>query len=174
MVQRVLRTLPNMLSLSRLVLAGCFPIVRTAGDRAALIGVAAITDFLDGFIARRARLTSKWGALIDPIADRAFVLVAVTAFLLEGTLTMPQSLVLVSRDIMTAIGFVVARVVPWLRPVEFKARSLGKVVTTLQLSALFAVLVLPTAVSALVVIAGIASALAIADYTVALWRTPGR
>ncbi|GAC1477925.1 MAG: hypothetical protein NVS1B4_21260 [Gemmatimonadaceae bacterium] len=173
MVRRVLRTLPNVLSLSRLVLAACFPLFPAAAGRAALIGAAAVTDFLDGFIARRARLTSKWGALIDPIADRAFVLAAVSTFLSEERLTMPQYFVLIFRDIMTAIGFLVARVVPWLKPVEFKARPLGKVVTVLQLGALLAVLLAPTAVPMSVFLVGVASALAVADYTLALWRTPG-
>ena len=39
------------------------------------------------------------------------------------------------------VGFLVARMIPWLRPVEFKARVLGKVVTVLQLLTLAAVLV---------------------------------
>ncbi|GAC1652808.1 MAG: hypothetical protein NVS4B3_15330 [Gemmatimonadaceae bacterium] len=170
MVRRAFRTLPNLLSLSRLVLAGCFPLVPEAGDRAALIGAAAATDFLDGFIARRARLTSKWGALIDPIADRAFVLVAVTTFLFAGELAVWQYIVLLSRDLMTAIGFLVARIVPWLRPVEFKARAPGKVVTSLQLITLLMVILLPRTVPLLVVATGLTSAFAVADYTRVLWR----
>ena len=68
------------------------------------------------------RVTSRWGALIDPIADRVFALVAVSTFLFTGELSILGYFVMISRDIMTAIGFLVARIVPWLRPVEFKAR----------------------------------------------------
>jgi CDP-diacylglycerol--glycerol-3-phosphate 3-phosphatidyltransferase len=71
---------------------------------------------------------------------------------------------------MTAIGFLVARAVPWLRPVQFKARMSGKITTVLQLITLFAVLVAPSWVRPLVIVVGIASAIAIVDYTLMLWR----
>ena len=63
-----------------------------------------------------------------------------------------------------------ARTIPWLRPVEFKARILGKVVTVLQLFTLAAVLVAPRAVPVLLGGVAMASVLSIADYTLALWR----
>ena len=168
--RRALGRLPNLLSFSRLVLAAGF--VATAGPetRVSLIGVAAVTDFLDGWLARRVQATSRWGALLDPLADRVFVLTVVGTFLFAGLLSTSAYFVLLSRDIATAIGFLVARVIPWLRPVEFKARILGKVVTVLQLFTLAAILVAPTAVPLLLAAVGMTSLLAIADYTLALWR----
>ena len=65
--------LPSAISLSRLVLAAVFIGTSSATGRVALVVVAAFTDFLDGWLARHANLTTKWGALIDPIADRIFV-----------------------------------------------------------------------------------------------------
>ena len=167
-------SLPNVVSMSRVVLAAGFVGAHGADERLALVGVASVTDFLDGWLARRRNAASRWGALIDPIADRIFVLTAVTAFLVGGELTTWQYFVLLSRDIMTAVGFVVARIVPWLRPVEFKARYLGKVATTLQLATFIAILAYPDAVTALVLAVGVASAAAIADYTYALWRARAR
>ena len=167
-------SLPNVVSMSRVVLAAGFVGARGAEERLALIGVASVTDFLDGWLARRRNAATRWGALIDPIADRIFVLTAVSAFLISGELTTWQYFVLLSRDIMTAIGFLVARLVPWLRPVEFKARYLGKVVTTLQLATFIAILAYPDLVTFLVLLVGIASAAAIVDYTYALWRARAR
>lgn len=167
-------SLPNVVSMSRVVLAAGFVGARGAEERLALIGVASVTDFLDGWLARRRNAATRWGALIDPIADRIFVLTAVSAFLISGELTTWQYFVLLSRDIMTAIGFLVARLVPWLRPVEFKARYLGKVVTTLQLATFIAILAYPDAVTFLVILVGLASAAAIVDYTYALWRARAR
>ena len=167
-------SLPNVVSMSRVVLAAGFVGARGAEERLALIGVASVTDFLDGWLARRRNAATRWGALIDPIADRIFVLTAVSAFLLSGELTTWQYFVLLSRDIMTAVGFLVARLVPWLRPVEFKARYLGKVVTTLQLATFIAILAYPDLVTFLVLLVGIASAAAIVDYTYALWRARAR
>ncbi len=163
-------SLPNAISLSRIVLAAGFAAVPEAGARVALIGAASATDFLDGWLARRACSASRWGALIDPLADRAFVFTAVATYGWRGELTAGQCLTLLARDIATAVGFIVARLVPWLRDVEFKARLLGKIVTALQLVTLLAVLLVPSAVTALVIAVGVLSAASIADYTLALWR----
>lgn len=163
-----LRRLPNLISLSRLVLAALF--VRAGAHwRLALVLVAAATDFLDGWVARRVNATTRTGALVDPIADRVFALVAVSVFLFEGALSTVEYFVMISRDIMTAIGFLVARLVPWLRPVQFKARMAGKVVTVLQYLAFLSLLLQPSYVHALIVLVGIASAWAVVDYTYALW-----
>lgn len=168
-----LKHLPNLISLSRMALAVAF-VMADSTERVGLIGIAAATDFFDGWVARRANATSRWGALIDPIADRVFVLVAVGALVFEGTLSTVGYFVLISRDLMTAIGFLVARIVPWLRPVEFKARMPGKIVTTLQLLTLLTLVVAPRSAWPLVALVGIASAWAIVDYTLALWRARAR
>jgi CDP-diacylglycerol--glycerol-3-phosphate 3-phosphatidyltransferase/cardiolipin synthase len=164
---------PNLLSLSRVVLAAAFPFSDDRG-RIALVGAAAATDFLDGWIARHGNWATRAGALIDPIADRVFALSAVGAFLVGGQLTVAQCFTMLLRDIMTAVGFVVARVVPWLRAVEFRARFLGKLVTTVQLLVLLAVLVAPYAVGPLVLVVGVLSVAAVVDYTLALWRARAR
>jgi cardiolipin synthase len=165
-----LGSLPNLLSCSRLVLAAGFVAAGAVEARVGLIGVAAATDFLDGWVARRVRATSRWGALLDPIADRVFVLTVVGTFLFTGLLSTSAYFILLLRDLATAVGFVVARIVPWLRPVEFKARLLGKIVTVLQLVTLAAVLVLPSVVPMLLGALALTSVLSIADYTLALWR----
>jgi cardiolipin synthase (CMP-forming) len=169
-LRRTLDSLPNLLSWSRLVLAAGFVASGATEARVGLIGAAAVTDFLDGWLARRVHATSRWGALLDPIADRVFVLTVVGTFLFTGALSTSAYFILIMRDLATAVGFLVARIIPWLRPVEFKARILGKVVTVLQLLTLAAVLVAPSAVPPLLGGVAMASLLSIADYTLALWR----
>jgi len=163
-------TLPNAVSMSRLLLAAAFVLVHDPVFRFAVLLTAAGTDFLDGWLARRQRATTKSGALIDPIADRLFVLTAVTTYVVEDAITTGAYFIVLSRDIATLIGFVVARSVPWLRAVVFRARLLGKLVTALQLLTLMAVIATPTIVPSLVRVVGAASAASIADYTLALWR----
>jgi CDP-diacylglycerol--glycerol-3-phosphate 3-phosphatidyltransferase/cardiolipin synthase len=165
-----LLSLPNAISLSRIVFAAGFVAVPEAAARVALIGVASATDFLDGWIARRRGTVSRWGALIDPLADRAFVLAAVASYVGRGELTVGQAATLLARDLATAFGFIVAQAVPALRRAPFQARMLGKVVTVLQLATLLAVLVAPATVSALIFGVGVLSAVSIVDYTLALWR----
>lgn len=172
--RRPLDSLPNLLSYSRLVLAAGFVVSGAPEARAGLIGAAAATDFLDGWLARRVRATSRWGALLDPVADRVFVLTAVATFLFAGALGTAAYFILIARDLATAVGFLVARMVPWLRAVDFRARVPGKLVTVLQLLTLAAIVVVPRAVGVLLATVAIASAVAIGDYTLALWRARDR
>ena len=162
-------TLPNAISLSRLGLAAAFVAASDVAVRVGLLAAAAFTDFLDGWIARR-RGATRWGALIDPIADRAFALAAVSALLFDGALATWEYFVLISRDLFTALGFLVARAVAWLRDVTFQARWLGKAVTVLQLAAFLVALLAPAWTTPVVAAVGVASAASIADYTLALWR----
>ena len=167
-------TLPNAVSLSRVVLAAGFVASTGAAERLALVGVASLTDVLDGWLARRLGVASRWGALIDPIADRIFVVAAVGTFVANGALSPLQAVALLLRDVMTVIGFFVARAVAWLRTVTFRARPLGKVVTVLQLATLLALIVVPRAVPALVAAVGALALAATVDYTLLLWRERAR
>ena len=161
---------PNVISLSRMALAVAFVLISDTHTRIVLIAVAALTDLLDGLVARLADQRSAVGALLDPIADRLFVLAAVSAYLLSGLFGTGQYFIFISRDIATAVGFLVARIIPWLRPVTFRARLLGKAVTVLQLATLITVLLEPSATTGLIVAIGLLSAMSIFDYTLALWR----
>ena len=138
--------------------------------RLVLIGMASFTDFLDGWIARRTKVTSRLGALLDPVADRFFVLCVVVAYVMGGELTAWQSVAIMFRDVMSVIGFFVARNVSWLRPIPFMARPVGKVVTAAQLVTFLAVLLRPTWVNVLVVVVAVLGVVATVDYTLMLWR----
>ena len=174
MRRRTSLVLLNTLSLSRLPLVALFIAWESPLVRVLLVMAAALTDFLDGWIARHKHLESYWGALIDPLADRAFVMVALLTFVLEKQLTPVEFGVLVMRDVATGVAFVVARLVPRLRPVRFQARMLGKVVTTLQLVALLVVLLAPALVRPLVVLVGLTSLASVVDYAAMVWRSAAR
>ena len=163
-------TLPNSISMSRLLLALGFVLIDGRWERTALIVVAATTDFLDGWLARRRNSFTTTGALIDPIADRVFVFAAVTSYYVAGTLTLPQLMIFLIRDIATAVGFIVARFIPGLTPSSFQARALGKAVTVFQLMLLVAVLQLPVIIQPLILLIGILSVISSIDYTFALNR----
>jgi phosphatidylglycerophosphate synthase len=163
-------TVPNLVSTSRVLLALGFLALDGVPVRLALIGAASLTDFLDGWIARRTKVASRFGALIDPVADRFFVLCVVIAYVLGEQLTIWQAVAIFFRDIMSLIGWFVARNVSWLRPIRFRARPLGKVVTALQLLTFIAVLLVPAAVDGLVMLVGGLGLVATVDYTLMLWR----
>lgn len=169
-----LRTIPNLLSISRLALAAAFVATDRVDVRIVLVMLALATDYLDGWIAREFGPMTRMGALLDPVTDRVFALVGVSAFLFEGLLTTWEYFVMISRDIMTAVGFVVARSVPSLRGVAFRARFPGKLVTVLQLATFIALLIRPRAAQPMIVVVALVSAWAIADYTWMLHRERAR
>lgn len=169
-----LLTLPNVISLSRLVLAAAFVAAPDPRARVLLIVLASISDFLDGWMARRSGETTRWGALIDPIADRAFVFTAICVYLAEGAVTRGEFFTFLARDIATALGFLVARSVARLRPVEFKARMSGKIVTVFQLAMLLVVPLAPNLIRPVVLAVGVTAVISIVDYTLMLWRARAR
>jgi cardiolipin synthase len=165
-----LRSIPNIISLSRVALAAAFVVDHDPNARLMIVLAAAVTDMLDGWLARKAGLTSRFGALIDPFADRVFALVAVATFVYEGSMTTLQYFIMIFRDLMTAVGFLVAKSVSWLRPVEFRARWSGKAVTALQMVTFVAVLKFPGYVDGLIWAVGALSLYSVIDYTWALWK----
>src|SRR3954470_1672652 len=165
-----LRSIPNIVSLSRVALAVAFVADHDPNARIFIVLAAAVTDMLDGWLARKAGVTSRFGALVDPFADRVFALVAVATFVYEGSMTTLQYFIMIFRDLMTAVGFLVAKSVSWLKPVEFRARWSGKAVTALQMVTFAAVLKFPRSVSPLIWAVGALSVYSVIDYTWALWR----
>jgi len=170
MARSTVFTLPNIMSSSRVALAVGFVASDAVPTRLVLIGIASLTDFLDGWIARRTHVTSRFGALLDPVADRFFVLGVVIAYVVGGQFTVWQAIAVMFRDVMSVIGFFVARNVSWLRPIPFQARLIGKAVTVAQLVTFLAVLLLPSAVNTLVILVGVLGLAATVDYTLMLWR----
>jgi CDP-diacylglycerol--glycerol-3-phosphate 3-phosphatidyltransferase len=169
-----LATWPNAISLSRLFLAALFPAVHDHDLRLLILAAAGLTDFLDGWLARRRQQFSRVGALIDPFADRIFVLVAICTLLLEGQVTTAQYFVFLLRDIATAGAFVAAKSIPSLRHATFKARFSGKLATVLQLVALPAIVIDRRSAFWAVAVVGVVSLYSVVDYTVALWRARAR
>ena len=130
----------------------------------------ALEKSADGWLARHEKSESTAGALLDPLADRIFVFVAISTYLVEGLLSAGQYFVFLTRDLATAAGFIVAKIIPTLRPAVFRARMLGKIVTVIQMITLVTIIVLPETTRFLILAIGIVSLASIVDYTIALWR----
>ena len=163
-------TLPNLVSSSRFVLAAGFLLAEGLAPRLGLIGLASFTDFFDGWLARRQQVTSRLGAILDPIADRVFVISVVVAFVASGDLALWQAGLLLVRDVMTIIGWIVARSNAALRAIPFRARWSGKVLTVVQLGTFLCVLLWRPAVTPLVLVSALLGVYATIDYTLMLWR----
>lgn len=125
----------DLLTASRIPLAVAFPFVQSPLWQLAIIAVVAVTDVLDGWLARRYG-GSRLGAVLDPIADKLFMVAAFLTVAERGLLTWWEMLGVLARDIVAAI----AAFTVWLlgRPTALPARAGGKAVTILQLLTLTA------------------------------------
>ena len=125
-----LRWLPNSLTVSRLLLAGAFPFLPEPW-RVPAVAWGLSTEFLDGFLARRLGATSRFGELLDPVADKAFVAAVLGTMWLAGATDLLELLLVGLRDLV--IGTASLRLL--VRPdlvVHVKARFAGKSTTALQ------------------------------------------
>ena len=101
-----LKTIPNMLSLLRLALVPVFLIlVLTEQEGLALITliVASATDYLDGFLARKLNQTTRLGALLDPAADRLYILATLIGLAVTGNIPVWLPFVIIGRDVLLAL-----------------------------------------------------------------------
>lgn len=136
-----LRVLPNALTVLRVALAAAFPFVQPEW-RVAVVLVAAVSDFLDGWIARRFDLSSWVGALLDGFADKAITLAVLLTFTFEGQLAWWQLVLVMTRDLaVAAIAVCLAWWRAWPEFSRMRARAPGKV-TMVAIYALMAMLLL--------------------------------
>lgn len=101
-------TLPNILSFLRLATVPFFVWLFVSGrEEAAVIlyGAGAWTDFFDGYLARRLNAVSELGKLLDPLADRVFIIALVVALLSRDTVPLWLALVILVRDAVLLVAF---------------------------------------------------------------------
>lgn len=154
---------PNFISALRLPIAAAFFAIDGLLWRGVLLSLGALTDALDGWLARTFRLESETGALMDPLFDKLFVLVALAAFLPGPYLGWGEFLILVSRDLYVGVAFLTAKLLRLVIPTQ--PRAGGKVVTFMQVVTLFVLLLAPDQVGLFTVAVAVASIIAIVDYT---------
>ncbi|ATJ82496.1 CDP-diacylglycerol--glycerol-3-phosphate 3-phosphatidyltransferase [Halomonas beimenensis] len=138
--------IPNLLTLARivfiplLVVLFYLPFPWSMPLAAGLFALASVTDWLDGYLARRWDQSTPFGAFLDPVADKLMVAVAL-ALLIErydaAWLTLP-ALVIIGREI------VISALREWMAEMGKRGKVavswIGKVKTTLQMIALLLLL----------------------------------
>ena len=96
-------TIPNVLSFLRLAAIPVFVWLIIAGQYLAaviILAVSAVTDWFDGYLARRLRQRTKLGAQLDPITDRLYILSTIIAFVVRGIFPWWFVAILLARDLM--------------------------------------------------------------------------
>ncbi|TNF90834.1 MAG: CDP-diacylglycerol--glycerol-3-phosphate 3-phosphatidyltransferase [Gammaproteobacteria bacterium] len=152
--------LPNLLTLARILLIPVFVLVYvmpgygTYLAAAVLFGLAAFTDWLDGYLARRLNQTTPFGAFLDPVADKLIVVAALTILIGHHAslwLTLP-GLIIIGREI------VISALREWMA--EMNRRGViavtwfGRAKTTFQMVAIVVLIANPPDLSRSWVLAG--------------------
>ena len=167
--------LPNALTMLRIV---AVPVIVVAlldetpnGDAlaAAVFALAAFTDGLDGYIARRRQQVTTFGKLMDPLADKLLVVAALVALVSLDRLAAWVAMVIIARELaVTGLRSLAAE-----QGVVISASWLGKVKTALQVAAIVALIVwdpAPLAVDLLVYAAVVMTVVSGVDYFFGLRR----
>lgn len=161
--------LPNVLTVLRIL---AVPVIVVAlldetpnGDAlaAAVFALAAFTDGLDGYIARRRDDVTTFGKLMDPLADKLLIVAALIALVSLNRLAAWVAMVIIARELaVTGLRAVAAE-----RGVVIAASWLGKLKTILQIAAVFALIAAhpaPLTVDILVYLAVAVTVISGADY----------
>ncbi len=130
-------TVADVPTLSRLPLALAFLLLASSEVRLVILCIAATTDLLDGVIARRIG-SSRFGTVIDPVADKLFMLAAFVVVAMSRQLQWYEIAGVLIRDLVATLAFIY--VVFTGRPRAIPARLGGKAVTVAQLLTLVAFL----------------------------------
>ena len=136
----MLFNLPNMLTLSRIVaiplVVACFWLDRGWAQWLSMIlfVIAAVTDWFDGYFARRYHQISRFGRFLDPIADKLLVAAALVMLVEVGTLSgvnVLAALIILAREILVSglreflaelrVGLPVSALAKWKTAVQMVA-----------------------------------------------------
>lgn len=99
-------TLPNLISALRLALVPVFAVLLGQGEDGwalAVLAFSGATDWLDGVLARRLGQQSRLGELLDPAADRLFILVTLVALTARDIVPPGVLVAVVGRDLVLAV-----------------------------------------------------------------------
>ncbi|HSE80664.1 MAG TPA: CDP-alcohol phosphatidyltransferase family protein [Gaiellaceae bacterium] len=142
MVSAPLAQLPNALTVLRLLAIPVFVVLLYRADGegsyflAGLFAATALTDQVDGFLARRWHVESEFGRFADPLADRLMIDAAVLLLCLDGRLPWLALAIVLGRDVLLIGGYGVVKD----RGYEFSVSTLGKASTWVLYAAITGVI----------------------------------
>lgn len=166
--------LPNILTLGRIIVIPFFVLIfylpYSWGHLAASIifAIACITDWLDGYLARYLKQSTKLGAFLDPVADKIIVCIALVMIVGEPqfqfltlehvVLSIPIFVLTIPAAIIVSREIVVSALREWMaelgKRTSVRVSHLGKIKTTIQMIALVVLLYCDPLTPSWIVIAG--------------------
>jgi cardiolipin synthase len=126
-VSGVLRHLPNVLTSLRLVAAPAVAALLFLGDYAiafAVFAAAGLSDAVDGYLAKRFGFSTRFGRILDPIADKALMFAAFVMLAILGEVPLWLVVLMIGRDALITLGA--------QAPIRVQPLVLGKLCAALQ------------------------------------------
>ncbi len=165
---------PNVITLIRisvlplLVIFYYLPVPWAHLAASLIFGIASITDWLDGYLARYLKQTTKLGAFLDPVADKLMVSIALVLIVAEPTfqfvsvtsaiVSIPAAIITIPAAIIVAREIIVSALREWMAEIGKRAHvsvsSLGKIKTAVQMLALLVLLYCDSTTHAALVFTG--------------------
>ncbi|MBS0472736.1 MAG: CDP-alcohol phosphatidyltransferase family protein [Proteobacteria bacterium] len=170
----ILRHIPNILTAIRIFLAPLVGyLVLNHYDLAALLVfvIAGASDALDGFLARRFGLISRFGEYLDPAADKLLMLSSFITLTMMDAVPLWLTALVIGRDIAIVIGVGIARL--FSLPVKIEPLAVGKASTVVQVGYVALILLLLTFDVGMPVLAESAGIIA-AAFTLMSWFSYGQ
>lgn len=127
-------SIPNILSLARILITPVVIWLIIDGElqlACAAVLAAGLSDALDGFLAKRWKLETEFGAYLDPIADKLLLVSVFVALGIFGELPAWLVILAVSRDVMIVTAILLAYVLG--QPMRVKPLFISKANTTAQI-----------------------------------------
>jgi CDP-diacylglycerol--glycerol-3-phosphate 3-phosphatidyltransferase len=124
-------TVSNSLSFLRFPLAFLF-LMENPYLRCLAIILAMITDSIDGYLARRSRSVTQFGAILDPVADKFFVYFALICLFAEGRILFWHAIAMITRDAVVCIYGLSMLMTGKVRKIVIRSIIAGKITTALQ------------------------------------------
>lgn len=168
--------LPTILTLSRIVLIPFFIIITPDNPVLGIIifGIASLTDFFDGYIARKTGKITKFGIILDPIADKFLVISALILLVDLERLSVWLAIIIIVREFLIT-GL---RAVALSKDIVIPAEMGGKLKTTAQITAILMLIIdieifgidLYDLGTVLIWVAMVLSVVSGFKYTVSFWK----
>lgn len=136
-----MRNLPNLITLVRLGLVPIMAYYAIGEDYVVALPIfliAALSDFADGYIARKWKLVSRLGAALDPVADKLNMFVATLLLAAQGRMPIWLAAAIIGRDIIIVAGVIAYRSL--IGPLDIKPTRLSKANTVLEFGTLLTVM----------------------------------
>lgn len=124
---------PNILTIIRLMLVPAFLLVFFSGSNDSMVisflifALAGLTDFFDGYIARKYNMVTKWGAILDPLADKLMSITVLISLTIKDIIPLWVLIIIAVKELLMIIGGIVL----YNKGTYVPARLYGKAATAL-------------------------------------------